>query len=128
MGYGATSRILRTLEEDRGHKEPAVLDQVTVEHVMPQTLSEEWIATLGENYEEKQQRYLHTLGNLTLSAYNQELYNKPFAQKKEEYARSHLELNRYLSNFEKWDETEIQQRAQTLGEQALLMWPRLAEA
>ena len=44
---GYTREILETLERARGHKEPAGLDDAQVEHVMPQTLNEAWLAALG---------------------------------------------------------------------------------
>lgn len=124
--YLGTTRILRSLEESYGHREPPLMSDVSVEHIMPQTLSEEWIASLGEGYEEIHSRYVDTVGNLTLSAYNPELYNRPFHAKKETYARSHLELNRNLAVFDNWTSREIEARALSLTEQALRVWPRPA--
>ena len=37
---------------------------------------------LGENWEQVHDKYLHTLGNLTLTGYNSELGDKPFDVKK----------------------------------------------
>ena len=37
----------------------------------------------GSDYECIRKTYLHTIGNLTLSGYNQELYNKPYPQERE---------------------------------------------
>ena len=56
----------------------------TIEHIMPQTLSGEWKAMLGDNFEEIQEKYLHTFANLTLTGINSELSNKPFAVKRDE--------------------------------------------
>ncbi len=123
--FGAGVRnILFRLEESYLHKEPAVLDNVSVEHIMPQTLNDDWIKELGDSHEEIHPTWLHTLGNLTLSAYNPELSNKSFAQKRETYIASNLELNKYVSKFDKWNQESIQQRAQLLADRALIVWPR----
>lgn len=50
----------------------------TIEHIMPQTLNAEWREMLGDNFEEIQERYLHTFANLTLTGINSELSNKAF--------------------------------------------------
>ena len=42
----------------------------TIEHIMPQTLNGEWKNMLGDNYEEIQEKYLHTFANLTLTGIN----------------------------------------------------------
>lgn len=59
---------------------------LTIEHVMPQTLSDEWKKHLGENWELIQTKYLNTPGNLTLTAYNSDysnsLFEKTFFRKK----------------------------------------------
>jgi hypothetical protein len=91
---------------------------------MPQTLNDDWMKELGDSYDEIHQTWLHTLGNLTLSAYNPELSNKSFAEKKETYNASNLELNRYVSKFNKWNQDSIQQRAQVLADRAVNVWPR----
>src|SRR6266571_7706669 len=99
MGLGAWN-ILSSLEGSYHHKEPALLENTQVEHIMPQTLNDPWVKDLGANYEEVHQTWLHTLGNLTLSAYNPELSNKAFSQKKETYLASNLELNKYVSKLD----------------------------
>ena len=44
--------------------------ELTIEHVMPQTLTQEWKESLGDDWELVHNKYLHTIGNLTLTAYN----------------------------------------------------------
>ncbi len=122
-GFGIRN-ILSSLEESYHHKEPAILDNVTVEHVMPQTLTPDWQKDLGQNYEEIHQTFLHTLGNLTLSAYNPELSNKSFLEKKETYISSNLELNKYIARLDRWDQGAMIQRADVLADQAVKLWPR----
>jgi uncharacterized protein with ParB-like and HNH nuclease domain len=123
FGSGVRNILFR-LEESYHHKEPANLDNVSVEHIMPQTLNDDWMKELGDSYDEIHQTWLHTLGNLTLSAYNPELSNKSFAEKKETYNASNLELNKYVSKFNKWNQDSIQQRAQVLADRAVNVWPR----
>ena len=78
---GYTKEILEALERARGHKERADLGPAQVEHVMPQTLTGAWAEELGSNAESIHVNRLHQPGNLTLSAYNQELWNHSFRRK-----------------------------------------------
>ena len=61
----------------------------TIEHIMPQTLNGEWKNMLGDNYEEIQEKYLHTFANLTLTGINSELSNKAFEIKRDGKNNSH---------------------------------------
>lgn len=118
-----TKLILETIEEFYGHKESVPFDELTIEHIMPQTLSEWWQNYLGEEWENIHELYLHSIGNLTLTAYNMELSNDDFPTKKELYKNSHLELNKYFNSVEKWDKTEIENRSEFLAEITLKIWP-----
>ena len=106
--YGAGDRqtktklILQAMEEDYSHKEAVPFVNLTIEHVMPQTLSEWWQDHLGQDWEETHELLLHTIGNLTLTAYNAELSNEDFTTKRRTYAESHLELNKYFSTPTCW--------------------------
>jgi len=126
--YGAGDRqiktklILETIEEDFAHKEAVPFDSLTIEHVMPQTLSEWWQDHIGEGWEETHELSLHTIGNLTLTAYNSEMSNDDFSTKKKTYDDSHLELNKYFSSISSWTRTEIEIRADVLARQALKIW------
>jgi len=84
------SLVLRTLELHLGHKEAPSLEQLDIEHVMPQTLTEEWKADLGKDAEDLHTRWLHTIGHLTLTGYNSELSNDTFAVKRERYRQSNV--------------------------------------
>jgi uncharacterized protein with ParB-like and HNH nuclease domain len=126
--YGAGDRqiktklILETLEESFSHKEEVQFVNLTIEHIMPQTLSEWWQQHLGNDWEETHELFLHTIGNLTLTAYNTELSNDNFQTKQETYRNSHLELNKYFDKSNSWTRTEIEQRADVLAKQALEIW------
>jgi uncharacterized protein with ParB-like and HNH nuclease domain len=119
---GYTRAILEAIERSRGHKEPADLALAQVEHVMPQTLSDDWVETLGANAEAIHADWLHTAGNLTLSGYNQELWNHPFEIKRARYASSNVVLTRELSDFSTWTNREISERGRKLAKEAIQLW------
>lgn len=117
--------LLRKLE-NYGRKEPIGVGDYTIEHVMPQTLSEEWQAELGEDWSETHETYLHTIGNLTLTGYNPELSNRSFREKQDipgGFRDSPLRLNESLREGGRWDETAIVNRAEMLLEKAYKIWP-----
>ena len=95
---------------------------------MPQNrdLSEAWQEELGEDWQEIQEKYLHTIGNLTFTGYNPELSDRSFTEKKRldpgGFFQSRLRLNDGLVQVKKWDETAIQSRAEKLAEKALKIW------
>jgi uncharacterized protein with ParB-like and HNH nuclease domain len=117
-----TKLILESLEKNYNHKEAVPFDNLTIEHIMPQTLSEWWQNHLGVNWEDTHDLYLHTLGNLTLTAYNSELSNDDFITKKNKLNESHLDLNKYFSDKIKWDKEEIEKRAAELSNIAVQIW------
>jgi uncharacterized protein with ParB-like and HNH nuclease domain len=119
---GYKHEVLATLERARGHKEPADLGATQVEHVMPQTLNAEWTRALGPEAERTHAESLHRPGNLTLSAYNQELWNHPFPVKRQRYADSNIVLTRELGDYDTWGETEIQDRGRKLADEAAAIW------
>ncbi|MHB1645884.1 MAG: DUF262 domain-containing protein [bacterium] len=126
--YGAADRnvktklILETIEESFSHKEQPEFDSLTIEHVMPRTLTEWWQNHLGNDFEETHELFLDTIGNLTLTAYNSELSNAEFPYKKEIYTDSHLELNKYFSNISSWTRTKIEERTKDLTNKAISIW------
>jgi hypothetical protein len=116
--------ILESLAENLS-KEQLKTENLTVEHIMPQTLTDEWRAMLGANANEQHEKWLHTLGNLTLTAYNPELSNKPFAEKLTYLSeKSSFALNQYFRHISAWNASEIQRRGQYLSEIAVQVWPR----
>lgn len=117
-----TRLILESIESSFEHKENVSFKNLTIEHVMPQTLNEEWQNYLGEDWADTHDVYLHTIGNLTLTAYNSELSNYNFDKKKEIFNKSHLEINKYFSEVEFWNKDEIENRAKYLLERANQVW------
>ena len=98
---------------------------LTIEHIMPQTLSSAWKQALGSEWEVIQEKWLHTISNLTLSAYNSTYSNRPFEEKKtmkNGFLESGIRLNHYISQFEKWGEEELELRKAKLSEMALEIW------
>jgi uncharacterized protein with ParB-like and HNH nuclease domain len=121
---GARLRImLERLEESFEHKEPADFKKAQIEHVMPQTLTDDWVKELGENAEEDQVRWLHTIGNLTLTCYNPDLSNNPYDKKRVLLKTSHFELNSYFDSVSNWTAKEIESRGSDLVLRALKIWP-----
>ncbi len=120
--------LLETLERNYHHKEPVTFEQLTVEHVMPQTLNDAWKTHLGEAWATVHDLYCNTLGNLTLTGDNSGLSNGTFADKRRRFATSHLELNRYFQTVESWRQADIEQRARLLTEHAIRCWPYFGDA
>ncbi|GAA8658792.1 hypothetical protein HpBT335_08260 [Helicobacter pylori] len=92
---------------------------------MPQTLTEEWERDLGENFQEIHDKYLNTIGNLTLTGYNPEYSNKSFKEKQgmeKGFKDSPLRLNQGLRDLESFGEKEIKKRANDLADWALKIW------
>ncbi|WQW58521.1 DUF262 and DUF1524 domain-containing protein [Helicobacter pylori] len=111
--------------ENFERKERVYAHEYTTEHIMPQTLEEEWERDLGENFEAIHEKYLHTIGNLTLTGYNQEYSNKSFKEKRDMengFKQSPLRLNQSLKDLEVFGEKEIEKRANDLADWALKIW------
>ncbi|MDQ3281603.1 MAG: DUF262 domain-containing protein [Acidobacteriota bacterium] len=121
-----TKLILEILEKSFDHHEEVPFSSLTIEHVMPQTVSPRWKADLGEGWETTHAVWLDTIGNLTLSGYNSEMSNSEFTKKKTILAESHVELNRYFVSLDKWDEAAIRSRGENLADRALRVWPAIA--
>ncbi|GAA6867688.1 DUF262 and DUF1524 domain-containing protein [Helicobacter pylori] len=120
--------------ENFDRKEWIPTHEYTIEHIMPQTLTEdtedtedteEWKRDLGENFQEIHNKYLHTIGNLTLTGYNSEYSNKSFQEKRgmeKGFKDSPLRLNQSLRDLESFGEKEIEKRANDLADLALKIW------
>ncbi|MGL2638246.1 GmrSD restriction endonuclease domain-containing protein [Helicobacter pylori] len=106
-------------------KEPVDTQECTIEHIMPQTLNLEWERDLGENFQAIHDKYLHTIGNLTLTGYNQDYSNNSFQEKRDMekgFKQSPLKLNQSLKDLESFSEKEIEKRANDLADWALKIW------
>lgn len=113
--------------ENYGNKAPIIIENYTIEHIMPQnsSLSPEWQQMLGANWREVQKTYLHTIGNLTLTAYNSEMSDHPFMVKMDMeggFKESALRLNAYVVKLTEWNEQRIKERASLLADKAKQVW------
>ncbi len=106
-------------------KEPVNTQKCTIEHIMPQELTKEWERDLGENFQAIHDKYLHTIGNLTLTGYNPEYSNKSFQEKQDMekgFKDSPLRLNQGLRDLKSFGEEETKKRANDLADLALKIW------
>lgn len=114
--------VLDRIEESYGHQEVVALDELQIEHVMPQTLTDDWRATLGEGAEGIHTRWLDTPGNLTLTGYNPEISNAPWPDKRAFYAASNVSMTRELADLDTFDEQALAARAERIADRALSLW------
>ena len=128
--YNFRSRnyLLESLENFK-RKELSNPENYTIEHIIPQNpnTSIEWQQELGENWEKVKLKYLHTIGNLTLTGYNSELSDRPFREKKNiegGFNMSPLFLNESVKVEQVWNETAIKNRAGKLADRAVEVWSR----
>ena len=99
---------------------------VTIEHIMPQTLSEKWKKALGSEWERIHRQYLHTMANLTLTGYNSQYSNLTFAEKRDMekgFKDSAFRLNNDAKNCGQWTEKELKLRQQALLQVFMKLWP-----
>ena len=123
------------IENGSETKERVDLSNLTIEHIMPETLSIKWKEELGENYQQIFDKYLHTLGNLSITGYNSEYSNDLFSEKKklfnsmiEKGISKIIKLNLELLEgkeecVDQWGETEIKKRADRLSKIILSKFP-----
>ena len=99
---------------------------ITIEHIMPQTLSSKWKATLGDDWERIHEQYLHTMANLTLTGYNSQYSNLTFIEKRnmqKGFKDSAFRLNNFVKSCEQWTETEMKARQKELQNVFMRLWP-----
>ena len=113
--------------ENFNNKGPINIENYTVEHIIPQNpnLNEDWQNILGENWKEVQKNYLHTIGNLTLTAYNSELSDKSFIEKMEMpggFKESALRINSFVVKQDNWNEDILKERAKKLVDLSTNIW------
>ena len=142
-----TRLILRSIENSFGDLEaPELTPDITIEHIMPQSLTKDWKDELGDNWNDVHSRWLDSIGNLTLTGYNPALSNRSFQRKKEIFEgrfeeqkevfegteRTFPGTNFQLTKdtecgvlrFDKWNEDSIQKRAGLLSRRAVSIWGR----
>jgi len=100
----------------------------TIEHVFPQgrNIPDSWVEMIAggdrARAEELQNKYVHTLGNLTLTGYNSTLGNLSFEEKKSRKDKSGnsvgylngLNINVIIANHDAWTIEDIVARTNSL--------------
>lgn len=116
--------LLYSLEKNANHsKELPAYSVGTVEHILPQTLNDKWVNYLkSKNDDDKVEKYVHSLGNLTLTNYNGQLSNNFFEEKRKEYKLSNYSYTRELSDIQSWTSADIEARGRRLAEEAVKIW------
>lgn len=98
----------------------------TIEHIMPQKLSNVWKQALGKDYQRIYDTWINKMANLTLTGYNSQYKNRPFVDKrdtKDGFKDSHLHINTFIANCEKWTEEELKRRNEEFKKLFLQLWP-----
>lgn len=105
---------------------------ITVEHIFPQNPEPSWRSVLAaDEYAVLGEKYLNTIGNLTLSGNNGRLGNKLFIDKRDMnedggeqgYRFSRLWLNRDLQALDGWGVKQVEARADRIAKRFLEVWP-----
>jgi alkylated DNA nucleotide flippase Atl1 len=120
--------VLRRLADTFDRGEPVLLTskKITIEHVMPQHLTDAWRAELaadGEDPARTHRELVHTLGNLTLTAYNSELGDMAYRDKRDRLSQTGIAMTHAIVQQPRWRRTEILARADDLASRALAIWP-----
>lgn len=126
--------ILQKMEE-YNNPEPVIIKdnkEITIEHIFPQKPCEEWKDDISaEDYNLLQNKYLHTIGNLSLTGGNQRLGNARFIDKRDKkdygYRDSRMWLNKSLQNFDKWGMEEFNTRFEVIAQRFIDVWPQPKE-
>lgn len=123
----ALCKYLLTSIENQG-KEQLITENLTIEHILPQNknLSTAWQKMLGDDWQADRDKYLHTLGNLTLTGYNSELGDMPFAKKKELLAEVHTKVVTLYEDVKSqniWNASTIQARSKRLSDLVIDIFP-----
>ena len=109
------------LLENGKNKETVNIDKATIEHIMPQNKTNEWREEIGEEYEKIYEKYLHTLGNLSLTGFNSEMSDNSYSEKRRKIVESSkfnvLNLEVFKNDF--WSDKIIIKRAERLSDRLI---------
>ncbi|MBE3128273.1 MAG: DUF262 domain-containing protein, partial [Actinobacteria bacterium] len=130
FGEQRTKYILWKLSSPTGEQ---ILDinEIETEHIMPQTLSEQWINGLQKQTGKHKnqitalhEEMLNHIGNLTIikQAWNRSMSNRIFAQKKNDYKKSEIPITEELENQNQWTFNDIESRSKDFAEKAVEIW------
>ncbi len=120
--YKYARAVLLGIEYKESTRPPVQFDEVTIEHLMPQTLNDAWKQNLGgkEKAEEVYENYLNCIGNLTLlsQSCNSKISNLPWNQKRSKIDFTGFFVSDPVKNIQDWNEDEIQKRNEDLANRA----------
>jgi uncharacterized protein with ParB-like and HNH nuclease domain len=112
------------LEEFETRNIPVDINAVTVEHLMPQSLSSWWKTNLGraEESERIYSTYLNSIGNLTpvSQGYNSSMSNKSWPEKLEKLGQVQFAVTAEIfSKYKQWNEEALQERNEDIANRAI---------
>lgn len=113
--YKMEYKVTRNIQVD--------IDKITIEHILPQTMSDEWKHYLGG--EEKSMiihnTYLNCIGNLAMlsASYNSSNSNKLWTFKKNILNECQFILTQDASKYNAWNENNIKNRNMILSDKAI---------
>jgi len=107
------------------------IGEIHTEHIMPQTLSTQWIDYLKKETSKTENEIIelhrencNKIGNLTIikGEWNISMSRKLFYEKIKEYIKSEFKITNELGYYKKWTFDEIKERTEKLAEEALSIW------
>lgn len=121
---GDTSIIKKMLPDENGKT------VLSIEHIMPQKLSSDWISELGGKEEANRIHdfWVDNVANLTLTAFNSPYSNNRFKDKlnfknnKDEeigFSASPLPINAFIKQQTKWGEKQLEERLSLIQKMAV---------
>lgn len=114
--------ILCELERQfSGHDVAWHATSATVEHILPESLGEDWRELFSEDMH---QRYVDRLGNYALleRGKNKEAGQQAFTGKKDVFETSQYGLTQQLAETDEWGPSAIQERQRRLARLATAVW------
>lgn len=128
--YGGSSTrssfavLCELMEAEHGDQAPA-RRSLTIEHVMPQKLTDEWKQALGDSAEETHGLYCNRIANLTLSGdtTNARLGAGTFEAKCRLYRNSTIAMTRRIAEESDWNQMALERRTEEIAQRALERWP-----
>lgn len=115
--------LLLRVEEYETKNIPVNISKVTVEHLMPQTLSEWWKQNLGGNEEAERIRlaFTNTVGNFAIVShgYNSSMSNKPWHEKRKALADVQFTVTSEVADIVTWSENAIIERGVDMAARAV---------
>lgn len=114
--------ILTKIEKSYYDKEHLEYTNFSIEHIIPQTLTDLWKNELTQATIMTHDRWKDSIGNLTLTAVNAELSNKTFSEKKRIYQKTNLNITKNILMEPTWNKSKIEKRAEKLFDRAKEIW------